>query len=206
MPGADEAGSAAPPPVPGAGADETGPPTGGDHPQIPGDDRLASRMRRADRYYNEHLRKQRDWYSTKASSYKKWGQRLSFIVIAAGALTTFLQILQAMPGWMVGASIATGALGVIVAVAEGVKRIGKFEETWLGYRKASEQMKREHRLYINAAGDYALDDEEAAYRLFVENVEAIVAEEQQIYWQTRTGGGARTVEAGDAAKSSGAGG
>ncbi len=31
----------------------------------------------------------------------------------------------------------------------------RYEETWLGYRKASEAMKREYRLYINNAGNYA---------------------------------------------------
>ena len=47
-------------------------------------------------------------------------------------------------------------------------------------------MKRERRLYVNGAGEYrGLADEEAAFLRFVEAVEAIVAEEQRIYWQKR---------------------
>lgn len=47
-------------------------------------------------------------------------------------------------------------------------------------------MKREQRLYLNGAGDYAaLADEDAAYRHFVEAIEQILAEEQQIYWEKR---------------------
>jgi hypothetical protein len=59
--------------------------------------------------------------------------------------------------------------------------------TWNGYRTASERMKRELRLYVNGAGAYRNVDEEEAYLRFVEAIEAIIAEEQQIYWQNRSG-------------------
>jgi hypothetical protein len=49
-------------------------------------------------------------------------------------------------------------------------------------------MKRERRLYVNGAGEYrGLADEEEAFLRFVEAIEAIVAEEQRIYWQKRGG-------------------
>ena len=143
------------------------------------------RQQRADEYFQVHLKGQREWYSNKASSYKKWGQRLSVLVIASGALVSVVQLLPADPGarW---ATILTAFLGLTVALAKGIDRIGKFEESWVSYRKASESMKREYRLYINNAGSYtAMNDEEQAYRLFVEQVEQIVAEEQQIFWQSR---------------------
>ena len=47
-------------------------------------------------------------------------------------------------------------------------------------------MKRERRLYVNGAGEYrGLIDEEDTFLRFVEAVEAIVAEEQRIYWKGR---------------------
>lgn len=149
---------------------------------LQGDAARDLRIARADRYYAEDLRDQRGWYSRKASGSKQWAQRLGLIIIACGALTTFLQILEAAL-WV---RIATGVLGIIVAVAQGSQRIWKFDETWQAYRIASEQMKRERRLYINAAGGYAaIADEDAAYRAFVVAVEQIMAEEQQIYWKDR---------------------
>ena len=46
-------------------------------------------------------------------------------------------------------------------------------------------MKREHRLYINNANAYKdATDEDTAYRLLVERVETVLAEEQQMFWQT----------------------
>jgi hypothetical protein len=150
----------------------------------PEGDRCAARVARADRYFNDHLRDQRGWYSNKASSYKQWSQRLGLAVIGCGALVTFAQAFAATAPIAVPA--VTAALGVTIAVLTGVQRIWKHDETWAAYRRASEQMKREYRLYINGAGPYAaLADEDEAYRRLVENTEAIIAEEQQIYWQSR---------------------
>jgi uncharacterized protein DUF4231 len=143
------------------------------------------RRQRADEYFQTHLKGQREWYSNKASSNKKWGQWLSVLVITAGALISVIQLLPEDSGarW---ATIVTAILGLVVVVAKGIDRIGQFEETWVSYRKASESMKREYRLYINNAGPYvSFSDEEACYRHFVEQVEQIIAEEQQIFWQSQ---------------------
>ena len=82
--------------------------------------------------------------------------------------------------------VLTALLGAVVALAEGWRQIARYDEAWAAYRLASERMKRERRLYVNGAGEYrGLADEEAAFLRFVEAVEAIVAEEQRIYWQKR---------------------
>jgi len=150
------------------------------------DERTAGRIARAKRYLDEHLQDQRGWYSKKASRFKRWAQWLAVTVLAAGGLTTVVQVIPAEL-WV---KLVTAALGLIVVLAKGVERIWNFEETWLGYRKASERMKREYRLYINGAGAYReIEDEDQAYLRFVEAIEQIIAEEQQIYWQSRAGGG-----------------
>ncbi|HYZ26536.1 MAG TPA: DUF4231 domain-containing protein [Geminicoccaceae bacterium] len=126
-----------------------------------------------------------------ASRYKSYSQYLSFVVIASGALIPFIQIFEVFsePARFV-VTIATAALGVVVVVAEGAERIGRFEETWLSYRKAAERMKREYRVYVTGAGVYRqASDEQDAYLRFFENVEEIIAEEQQLYWQGRAGEG-----------------
>ena len=184
---ADEAGGPALRPAPGAGAEKPAPQTGGNGPPMPGDHRLAERIARADRYFEKHLNDQRRWYSKSASDHKKWSQWLSIAVIAFGALVTVIQVFNtpAGPSWW--APVLTAVLGATVAVLTGVQRIWKFDESWVGYRRASEQMKREYRLYINGAGAYrGIDDEDEAYKRFVENIKAIIAEEQQLYWKSRT--------------------
>jgi hypothetical protein len=89
---ADGGDGPAPQPVPGTGAENSGPPTGANRLPIPGNDRLAARMARAERYLDDHLKKQRQWYSEKASAHRNWSQRLGLAVIACGALVTFVQV------------------------------------------------------------------------------------------------------------------
>ena len=86
----------------------------------------------------------------------------------------------------------TAALGAAVAISRAVDTLLRPGETWQAYRKASEGMKREYRLYLYNTDAYAAaPDEASAYRLLVERVETIIAEEQQLFWQSPTKGGAQ---------------
>jgi Protein of unknown function (DUF4231) len=86
--------------------------------------------------------------------------------------------------------VVTAGLGALVTLTEGWQRIARYGEVWVAYRTASERTKRERRLYLNAAGAYRGLDDDAAYLALVENAEAILAEEQPVYWrvQGREGG------------------
>jgi hypothetical protein len=113
------------------------------------------REARAERYFEQDLKDQREWYGRRASIYKKWTLLLSLMIVAAGAATSFLQIFTPAT-WV---PPVTAALGALVALSEGWQRIARYDETWVAYRKVSEGMKREHRLYSNGAGIYrGLDD------------------------------------------------
>ena len=124
---ADGGDGPAPQPVPGTGAENSGPP-------IPGDGRLAARMARAERYLDDHLKKQRQWYSEKASAHKNWSQRLSLAVIACGALVTVAQVFASALPLVIPA--VTAALGAAVALLAGIQLIWKFDESWVSYRRA----------------------------------------------------------------------
>src|SRR5689334_2487369 len=145
------------------------------------DPRAKAREDRAEQYFDQDLKGQRRWYSERASSYKQRAQVLGLLVIGAGAATSFVQVFAVLP-WV---PVVTAALGAVVVLIEGWQRIARYGETWTAYRTASERMKREQRLYVNGAGTYRNVDEDEAYLRFVEAIEAIIAEEQQIYWQNR---------------------
>lgn len=116
-----------------------------------------------------------------ASAYKNYTQLLALIIIGAGAATSFLQVFTPA-AWV---PVITAGLGALVSLTEGWQRIARYGETWIAYRTASERMKRERRLYANGAGAYRGLDDEAAFLQLVESVEAILAEEQQVYWRNR---------------------
>ncbi len=142
----------------------------------------AERERRCAFYFENTLAGQRQWYGRKASAFKQRAEVLGLVIIAAGALVAFIPVFGAEP-W---SRIATGALGAVVAIVEGWQRIARYAEGWTVYRMASEKMKREQRLYLTGAGGYrGVADEDAAFVQFVEAIEAVIAEEQQIYWRDR---------------------
>jgi Protein of unknown function (DUF4231) len=156
------------------------------------DPQVAAREARAEQYFEHDLAGQRRWYSDRASRFKTHAQVLGLAVVAAGAITAFLQVFRDV-SWI---PVLTALLGAMVAMAEGWRQIARYEESWAGYRLASERMKREQRLYVNGAGEYrGLVDETEAFLRFVEAIEAIVAEEQRIYWRNRTDSGSPTARA-----------
>jgi hypothetical protein len=135
----------------------------------------------AERYFKNDLADQRRWYSEKAGLYKTRSELLALLTIALGALITFLQVFGT--AWWV--PIVSGSIGAIVAIAAGWQRIARYSETWVSYRTASERMKRERRLYTHGAGSYRGLPEREAYLTFVEAVEGVIAEEQNIFWRDR---------------------
>jgi hypothetical protein len=156
------------------------------------DPQVVARETRAKQYIEHDLAGQRRWYSERASRFKTRAQALGLGVVAAGAITSFVQVFHDA-SWV---PVLTALLGTLVAVAEGWRQIARYDETWAGYRLASERMKREQRLYMNCAGEYRdLIDETEAFLHFVEVIEAIVAKEQHIYWRNRNDSGSSAPRA-----------
>lgn len=141
--------------------------------------RAAEREARADRYLTVDLNGQAAWYSRRATRLKNRSNAFGLAVISAGSATAFLSVLGSHPS----VPVLIAFLGAAIAVLEGWRRISRYDEVWTSYRMASERMKRERRLYVNGADKYRHSlDEEDAYLDFVEAIEGIVAEEQQVYW------------------------
>jgi hypothetical protein len=157
---------------------------------------IESRKERAAYYFESVLEDQRNWYESKAGQHKFRYLFFAIAVIVTGALISVIQVF-ADQAWVAG---ATALLGAGVTVLRSADTLLRPNETWQAYRKAAEGMKREYRLYINNAGDYAQAvEEETAYRMLVERVEMVIAEEQQLYWQYHS------VAAGEAANQKGNG-
>jgi len=128
---------------------------------------------------------QRSWYSRRAGELKLKAQRLDLLVIALGALIAAIPILKA-DGTPSVPDIIVSFLGASVAIAQGAQRIYRYAETWPEYRLASERMKREHRLFVNAAPPYVCADD-AAETLLVIRLEEIIAAEQKIFFDEARG-------------------
>lgn len=146
------------------------------------------RQERADYYFQSALGRQHEWYDKNAGKQKRRYLAFAICVIVLGALISLLQVLETA-AWV---RYLTAALGAAVSISRAVDTLLRPSEAWQAYRKASEGMKREYRLYLNNADAYAAaQDEASAYGLLVERVETIVAEEQQLFWQSQAKGGAQ---------------
>ncbi|MGH8475065.1 MAG: DUF4231 domain-containing protein [Methylococcales bacterium] len=146
---------------------------------------IETRQARADYYFRTVLDGQREWYSKGARKQKSRYLAFAICVIVLGALISLLQVLDTVP-WV---RHLTAALGAAVSISRAIDTLLRPAETWQAYRKASEGMRREYRLYLNNADAYATaEDEASAYRLLVERVETIIAEEQQLFWQSQAKG------------------
>lgn len=140
---------------------------------------IESRKQRADYYFQTILEDQRGWYEKKASCKKQLHYGFAISVVIFGAVISCLQAVDAQ--WV---RYVTTLLGAGVTILRSFDTLLHPGETWLGYRKAEENMKREYRLYLNNADAYGeAADEMAAYRLLVARVENAIAEEQQLFWQ-----------------------
>jgi hypothetical protein len=146
---------------------------------------IENRMSRADYYFQTVLKNQREWYSKKAGRQKNWHFFFAIMVILLGTAISCLQVIEVAQASII--RYATAALGAAVTMIRAIDTLLHPGETWQGYRKASENMQREYRLYINNADAYNdAPDEDAAYSLFVTRVETVIAEEQQLFWQEQT--------------------
>lgn len=150
------------------------------------DEQRAERVARAHVLFAEDLPGQDTWYERRARQYKRRADVFAFTVILAGALVAVLPALErAVPAF--DAIYLTSALGLVVILAQGALRVWRFDELWLPYRKARELIKRERALYVNAAGAYSeAEDEEVRFRLFVERIERIIADEQQVFFDMKS--------------------
>ena len=141
---------------------------------------IENRKERAEYYFDTVLSGQQQWYSEKSGQQKSRHLFFGIVVIVLGALISVLQVFSGQ-FWVAG---TTAVLGATVAVLRSIDTLLRPNETWQAYRKASESMKREYRLYLNNADAYAqAGNEDAVYRLLVERVETVIAEEQQLFWQ-----------------------
>jgi len=142
---------------------------------------IETRQERADYYFQTALDRLHEWYDKNAGKQKRRYLAFAICVIVLGTLISLLQVLDTVP-WV---RHLTAALGAAVTISRAVDTLLRPGETWQAYRKASEGMKREYRLYLNNTDAYAAaQDEASAYRLLVERVETIIAEEQQLFWQS----------------------
>jgi hypothetical protein len=118
----------------------------------------------------ERLEDQIGWYDVRSRSNMRWYKRLKISEIAAAAMIPFLAA-SGIPR----AVIATGVLGILVTLFEGMLQLNQYHENWIRYRSTCESLKHEKYIFLANAGPYASVDKTRA--LLAERVESLVSQE-----------------------------
>jgi len=141
-----------------------------------------SRIERA-KQYDTRTRSQPEWYSKKATTNKRRFQFLGLSTVILGTLVVVVPLFgTAEPASITDKIIAI--IGALIVILKGIERIWLPEEKWTNYRKASESLQREHEMYTECIVPYNYtQNEETAYKLYVERCLLIKAEEQNNFWR-----------------------
>jgi hypothetical protein len=118
----------------------------------------------------ERLEDQIGWYDQRSISNMHWFKRLKISEIAFAATIPLLAASN-----IPHAVIATGILGVLVTVFEGMLQLNQFHENWIRYRSTCESLKHEKYIYLANAGPYSGVEKPRA--LLAERVESLVSQE-----------------------------
>ena len=116
----------------------------------------------------ERLEDQIRWYDHKSAWNQSWYKWLKGITITAAILVPVLSAAQ----W---GRLYAGALGLLIALAEGLQQLNQFQANWISYRSTCEALKHEKYLYLGLAGPYA--SSQKPLQLLAERVEGLVSQE-----------------------------
>ena len=116
------------------------------------------------------LEDQISWYDTKSRSSMRWFKRLKITEIVSAAIIPFLAASR-----IPHATVATGVLGILITVFEGLLQLNQFHENWIRYRSTCESLKHEKYIFLANASPYSGVEKPRA--LLAERVESLVSQE-----------------------------
>lgn len=96
----------------------------------------------------ERLEDQISWYDRKSSYNQTAFKGLKVLTIVSAAIIPLLSIFPDLH-WI------TAAVGVLIAVSEGIQQINQYNANWISYRSTCEALKHEKFLYFATAGPYS---------------------------------------------------
>lgn len=129
-------------------------------------------------YLRDRVDDQINWYDRRSLTNQRWFKRLRIIEIITAASIPFLSAYMTQGElWM---RLIVGVLGVVITVITSVIALYRFQENWIEYRTTCESFKHEKYLFLTKSKPY---DDEDAFPLFVERIEALISIENTKWYQ-----------------------
>jgi Protein of unknown function (DUF4231) len=141
-----------------------------DSTSLPPDSELRDAAARAEKATLERLESQIAWYDRRSSFNRRLYKGLKTIIITSASAIPVLTT----SGLPHGTHLAA-ALGVMIAVLEGVQQLNQHQANWASYRTTAEALKREKYFYLAQAGSY--QNAQNRHVLLSERIEALFSQE-----------------------------
>ncbi len=130
-------------------------------------------------YIQQRLDEQQTWYEGKSAWNQSWYKRLRIVeVVLAAAIPFFSSLIGKFPESPGAIPILVSLMAFLIAASSALLALYRFQDNWLQYRTAAEQLKREKFLYLTKCPPYDGDD---AFHQLVANVEKILGEESSTW-------------------------
>lgn len=131
----------------------------------------------------QRLEDQRAYYSSRANTYQSRYKRIKLCLIALASGIPLLAFLPIGGADGAGAKWLVSAVGVAIALLEGVLLLNQYGPLWVKYRGTAESLKRERWLLLSHAGEYRDLNDADALRLLAERVEVLLEVEHREWTQ-----------------------
>ena len=132
-------------------------------------------------YFEQRLNDQIAWFERKSGKNKRRYTTLKVLEIAMAVSIPFLSGLtgecEENPLRAEIIIMTLGAMGVMIALMEGIQTLYKYQDNWIKYRSAAEALNKEKYLFLTKSGTYRPEGEVSTVNMLVERVEGILAEE-----------------------------
>lgn len=129
------------------------------------------------KYLEERLQDQIDWYDRKSSLYQTRYKRLRMLEILAASSIPFLSGYIEVWAYI---TPVIGGLGLLITIIAGLLSLNQYQELWLDYRTTAEALKQEKFLYLTRTEPY---DGEGSFNKLVLRVESRIAKENGVWAQ-----------------------
>ncbi len=128
-------------------------------------------------YMKQRVDYQIKWYNdnSKLNQNKFKKLRITEILLAA-AIPVITTITALFPGWMWLGTLLVAVIGGFIAIIAGLSGMHRRQELWINYRTTCESLRREKLFFQTQSAPY--EDEEGAFKLFVERVESLLSKER----------------------------
>ncbi len=126
-------------------------------------------------YIEQRVDDQIKWHSSNSQANKRKYKTMRTVVIGLSVLIPLFAVLITEQNPIF--KYLTGGIGAAIAFLEGMLALNKHQDKWTDYRATAEVLKREKFMYATKTGRYKEQDNAAAFSIFVETVEALLAKE-----------------------------